>query len=984
MQSFQEIILTLQNFWTKNHCLLQQGHDLESGAGTFNPDTFLRSLGPEPFGICNVEICRRPTDGRYGKNPNRLQKFHQFQVILKPCPDDFQALYLQSLVALGFDLSKHDIRFVHDDWESPTQGAWGLGWEVWCDGMEITQYTYFQAMGGIEVDPIVGELAYGLERIAMFLQNKDNVYDIAFNNRYSYGDVFKQYEIEGCHYNFEQADTEMLSRHFEEFEKESNRMLAANLPTVAYDFAIRASHTFNLLDARSAISTTARVDLIHRIRNLCCQAAKGYVESRRQQGFPLLTKKTETKKNLLPPLPTLPHDPNTTEDLLFEIGSEEVPASFLPTALLSFEKLLRDLLSEHNLSYSSLETFATPRRLAVHIKDLPAGTPETTEQRKGPTITIAFDKNGEVTKQGKGFLSSLGLNGDVTLTQIKEGKFPELTIKEDKYLFASTVQPSKSTAEILREALPQLIAQIKFQKRMRWSHSQETYARPIRWLTLLYGKTLIPIAYGQVISSHFTYGHAQLSPKPIKLTHPKQYKKRLKKHWVIACVNERKKLLEKQLDKWSAKYKAIIPERERVLSEVLFLSEYPQIASSDFEAKFLELPPELLISEMIDHQRYFPLESETGHLLNYFLVALDRKPTKLILRNNSAVLRARLSDGHFLIQQDLGRSLESMNHALKHVSFHKKLGSMYDKALRIKKRACALAKYLHKEPPDRAAELCKADLASSVVYEFPDLQGIMGRFYALKSGESEETAVAIEQHWWPVTEGGAIPTTEKGAILSLADKLDNLESYLSIGIQPSSSKDPYALRRSAIGIVRILIERRYTLSLSEITTPEVTQFILQRLKNLLGDYGFAKEEIGAILAGGQTDPYDLYCRAAALHQFRATDQDAFALLLEVYKRARGQVETLETTPLESAYLQEEAEKTLHSTLMELRSDLKLAMDEKEYLKAYKLLTKLSPPLSTFFDQVRVLTDDDQLRTNRLALLSQVAKTVSSTLELQHL
>jgi len=279
-QCFQELILTLQDYWARQGCLILQPYDMEMGAGTFHTATTLRALGPKPWNAAYVQPSRRPSDGRYGENPNRMQHYYQFQVIMKPSPADFQELYLGSLAAIGIDSSLHDIRFVEDDWESPTLGAWGLGWEVWCDGMEVSQFTYFQQVGGIEVEIVAGEITYGLERLAMYLFDKKTVYDLPYNSPQSnvpmtYGDVFLQNEQEQSAYNFEHADTEMLFRHFADAEKECGRMIEKKLPLPAYEQCIKASHAFNLLDARSVISVTERQSYILRVRTLakaCCEA----------------------------------------------------------------------------------------------------------------------------------------------------------------------------------------------------------------------------------------------------------------------------------------------------------------------------------------------------------------------------------------------------------------------------------------------------------------------------------------------------------------------------------------------------------------------------------------------------------------------------------------------------------------------------------------------------------------------------------------
>jgi len=288
--NFQNLILSLQNYWAEQGCVIQQPYDIEKGAGTFNPATFLRALGPEPWNVAYVEPSRRPTDGRYGENPNRLQHYYQFQVILKPSPQNIQELYLNSLKSFGIDPLAHDIRFVEDNWEGPTLGAWGLGWEVWLDGMEITQFTYFQQCGGIDLKPISGEITYGCERIAMYLQGVDNVYDLEWTDGIKYGDIHHQTEVEFSHYNFEEADTEMLFKLFDMYEKESLRLIAKDLVFPAYDFVLKGSHAFNLLDARSAISVTERASYIGRVRNMAKLCAEGYVKQREKLGFPLLKK----------------------------------------------------------------------------------------------------------------------------------------------------------------------------------------------------------------------------------------------------------------------------------------------------------------------------------------------------------------------------------------------------------------------------------------------------------------------------------------------------------------------------------------------------------------------------------------------------------------------------------------------------------------------------------------------------------------------
>jgi glycyl-tRNA synthetase len=371
-------------------------------------------------------------------------------------------------------------------------------------------------------------------------------------------------------------------------------------------------------------------------------------------------------------------------------------------------------------------------------------------------------------------------------------------------------------------------------------------------------------------------------------------------------------------------------------------------------------------------------------MTNKFLVAIDTNPNETILKNNQSVLRARLSDGLFLYEQDLKKPLDFYQNSLKEIVFHKELGSVYDKSERIKKLSSLIANMLEKESPERAASLCKADLATSVVYEFPELQGVMGKYYALHQKESERVAVAIEEHWLPLTEGGPIPSTDDGAILSIADKLDNLISYTSIGLKATSSKDPYGLRRSAIGIIRILIENRWSLDLSKLAiAPEILDFIAGRLKGILEERGFAKEEVLATISISQKDPYDIFLRTEALHRFRKSGS-AFDSLYGIYKRAKGQIGKESIKNLDRALLQESFEKTLSHELDDVESLLRQTLSQKDYYKSFEALTQLNAPLSHFFDNVRVMSENPALRDNRIALLQKLFSQTNKLVDFSYL
>lgn len=959
MLTFQEIISKLLDFWGDLGCIIHQGHDVEVGAGTFNPATFLRSLGPEPYNTVYVEPSRRPQDSRYGENPNRLQLFHQLQVILKPSPEDIQEKYLQSLELIGIDRKTNDIRFVHDDWESPTLGAWGLGWEVWLNGMEVTQFTYFQSVAGNELSPIPVELTYGLERLAMCIQGVESIFDIKWNRELTFKDILKRSEVEWSHYNFESASTEMWERHFEDFAKEVQIAVNADLPIPAYDFVMKASHAFNMLEARGVLSTTERMQYILRIRELARLCAEGYLKMRAKQNFPLL------KESLPPAMPVQEGEfpssfkPTETESFILEIGSEELPATFVQPGLDGLKRGIQKLLIDQHLAFENIKTFGSQRRITVLVEGLAAGTQSERVEKRGPSKVVAFDADGNLTKQGEGFLRALGLDSMTSDVTEKEG-----------YLFASVLKKGVSAIEILSTHLPKLIETLHFQKKMRWGQGDVEYARPIHWIVALFGKKIVPFSFGNIASGRTSRGHQQLYRKPIEIKSPDTYLDQLKKGYVIADCLERKLAIVHALEDIERDIGAVAIEKTRVLKEVLHLSEWPQLMVGSFKPSFLRAPDEVLISEMVEHQRYFPLEEE-GKLSSQFIITADNTPNEAIRIGNERVLSARLADGVFLYDQDLKTPLEDFIEMTKKVTFQKNLGSLFDKTERLKKVAGKLSHDIEvlEERALRAASLCKADLVSALVGEFPELQGTIGRIYAEHHGEDIEVAKAIEEHYRPVKDGGDLAFTETGIVLALADKIDNLNSYFSVGLKPTSSSDPYALRRASIGLLRTLIERKIHLDLTKYLSKEVLAFVQQRAKPVFQDYHFKSDEIEAAMGDQLSDPYDQYLRLKALHEFRKSP--AFKKLGEVYRRAKGQLETSTASPLDPALFEAEEEKLLSSKLDTISKDVDVALNAYDYDTAFLSLADLHEPLANLFENVKIMADDQSIQNNRLALLHKV-------------
>lgn len=1012
MITFQEILRRLSQFWEQQGCIIHQGYDLEVGAGTFNPATFLRCFGPEPYRAAYIEPSRRPSDGRYGANPNRLQHYFQYQVILKPSPPNIQDLYLQSLETIGFKLNEHDIRFVHDDWEAPTLGAWGLGWEVWMDGMEVTQFTYFQCVGGLNLKPITGEITYGIERLAMYLQKVNSIFDIQWNEEIKYSDIYLRNEIEWSHYNFEKASTEMWFRHFNDFEKEAQKLMSAELPIPAYDFVMKASHAFNILDARGAISVTERTGYISRIRDLTKLIAESYSKSREKLNHPLLGKFTieiEHEGNVIPDPTIRPIedefkaiDRDKKDPFLLEIGSEELPATFVPIGCQNLENALRTFLDKEGIPFDSMKTYGTPRRIAIYIEGFPYGKPAQKIEKKGPPVEQAFGENDVLKPAGEGFFRSLGI-APISLSSIRknpQGPVKIQKIKEVEYLFADIDIPALSTAEILAKHLPNLILNIDFPKKMRWGSLDIAYARPLRWIVCLHGNHVIPFKVGDIQSGRHSYGHRQLRPYDFSLLKAQDYVKILEQHKVMVDMEKRKSTIVDALDSLEKTLKAKIISRERVIPQVLNLVEWPQVTYATFDKSFLKVPKEVLISEMVEHQKYFPVADEKGQLKNMFIITADNNPSEYIREGNQRVLSARLSDGVFLYEQGLKIPFEQFNEKLKHVTFQSSLGSVYDKVKRIMAHVEVLQKALKigdLEKSKRAALLCKADLASDMVYEFPDLQGVVGKYYAIASGEDAEVAQAIDEHWMPRGENAPLPETDTGVLVSLADKIDNLIGCFCADLKPTSSSDPYALRRQALGIIKILIKGKYHLPLMETlrqcfehfpahltknkeqVLQELEAFFTNRIKTVFQDYNLSRDEIEASISFGFSDIYDAFCKVKSLHHFRLTNKK-FPLLFEVYKRAKGQLGNTHSMAFSVDLLKENAEKNLNAMLDQKQTQFAQIIRIHDYDKAYELIADIQPGIAQLFDEVKILADDLSLRNNRIALLQRVFGMFSELLD----
>ena len=1020
--TLQEIILALEKFWADHGCIIQQPCDIEVGAGTFNPATFLRCLGPEPWRVAYVEPVRRPTDGRYAENPFRVGAYYQYQVILKPAPENVLPLYLESLYSLGISPRKNDIRFVEDDWESPTLGASGLGWEVWWNGAEVTQFTYFQQMGSIDLDPICAEITYGLERIALYLQDVDDFFEIRWNEHVNYGDVHRQSEVEYSTYNFERANVDMLFELFSTYEKETHACLDAGLVLPATDHVLKCSHTFNMLDARGVISVTERVSYIERVRRLAQRIARAYVKQREEMEHPLLGKWAAVGGICNPDSSEMQEDETIiqeTADLLFEIGTEEIPASYVPPVLEQLREIATESLTNHRVPFGEVETLGTPRRITLSIKDVKTLQESQETEVVGPPKRIAYDENGEPTKAAIGFAKTQGV--ELTALRIVE-------TERGEYVAASKLETGVPIREILGTLLTEWIEALRFPKTMRWETESEKprafarFARPIRWLVALLGDSVVDCTYGAAHAGRLTYGHRSLHPEPITLTSAElnTYVEKLRAVGVIVCPKERRSTIEKQVTD-ALEVEGCLPKLdEELLDTVNYLVENPQPIVGNFSESHLEIPSEVLITAMKTHQRYFPMwKAEARHhddsdrvtsesesvLAAKFITISNGTDGNIdgVRHGNERVLRARLNDAEFFYSEDQKTSLTDKVERLGAVVFHAKLGSLLDKAERLK----ALVQFISAElrvsettthHAERAAWLCKADLTTHMVIEFPSLQGITGRYYAQNSGEAAPVATAIAEHYQPLGANTPLPETEVGGLVAIADKLDTIVGYFGIEERPTGSQDPYSLRRHALGTIRILqdwklpisldavVEKAvslYTVELADDTRASVLNFIKERLRViLLQTHQYAPDLADAVLAVGAVDIIDILKRASTLAEFRLTPN-----FEEVYNALNRVLRILPPDApetVDATLLCDDAEKQLSACITEAELGFQQSIQERDYAKLLTQLAALQPAIDTFFDDVLVMAEEPALRTNRLGLLNRIGQNIYAVADLTKL
>lgn len=981
--SFQEIILKLQDFWASHGCLIAQPYYTQVGAGTMNPATFLRVLGPEPWNVAYVEPSVRPDDGRYGENPNRFQLHTQFQVILKPDPGNPQELYLESLKALGIDPRQHDIRFVEDNWEQPAISAWGLGWEVWLDGQEITQFTYFQQMGGVALDPVSVEITYGLERILIALNNAKAIWDEEYGAGVTYGEIRRQEEFEHSKYYFEVADVERIRKMYDLFSAEADACLAQGLIVPAHDYVLKCSHMFNVLDTRGAISVAERQAFFRRMRELAKKVAESYSEQRKNLEYPLLKEnnreqRIENSKKLDYSLLSAPCS------LLLEIGTEELPASDVDSAYSYLESRISGFLNELHLDHKEVRIFTTPRRLTVSVASLSPNQPDREEVVKGPPADKAFDKDGIALPAGMGFAKKNNVDTK------------DLEIREEgggKYVFAVVKQKGKPTPEVLVEALPKLIESIKFEKSMKWNASGVSFSRPIRWIVALLGDMVIPFEYAGVISGNVTRGLRPYDSPEIQIASADKYFDVIREAGIVLDKEERKNSIIEQVNQSASLVGGEAILEDNLLNEVANLIEMPTAVMGGFNQEFLQLPKDVLISVMKKHQRYFPVQ-KNGTLLAHFVAIRNGDDIHIdtVREGNEHVLGARFADANFFVREDMKLKLEEYRPKLSTLTFHAKLGSMLDKSERIEKLVNELIPMLKLEKDEaifarRAAHLAKADLVTQMVTEMTSLQGIIGGEYALRSGETKEIADAIGEQYQTV------PQTKVGLAIALADRIDSLVGLFAAGLAPTGAKDPFGLRRAAIGVVQPLIEHNIDFDLAEAvkksaqtqpievndeTQNQILEFIAGRLSVALKDMGYKHDVVEAVLAEQSANPA---ASAEAVKQLSTwVKRDDWSSILPAFARCvRITRDQKQTFKVDKKLLADKEEKELFADFE--KSVRRSPSSVNEFLE---IIVTLTPAINSFFDKVLVMAEDKKVKENRLGLLQKISSLSNGIADLSKL
>lgn len=671
-------------------------------------------------------------------------------------------------------------------------------------------------------------------------------------------------------------------------------------------------------------------------------------------------------------------------EFFFEIGTEEIPARYVEPALDYMVRNLSEFFSKNRIKFGEHRTFATPRRLAVAFADVDDRQQDIVETFYGPSVQAAYDDQGNLTKAAVGFARSKGADTSAISRE---------TSPKGEVICVRVEKKGQSTDALLTLFLSKLIGEIPFPKKMRWGSKTLAFARPLHWIAALFGGKTLAMEIDGIRSHNTSYGHRFLKPEPFQFDNLAGYLDQCEKHFLAVDPQDRKQRIQEQIKSLAVEVGGTVPDDPELLDEVNYLVEYPVGLRCDFDPKYLSLPKELLVITMRHHQKYFPMDNGDGKLLPHFIAISNMKTEKSgeIKRGNERVLRARLEDGRFFFDEDRKQKLEDYVERLQGVVFQKNLGTSYEKVVRIGALAKMLANNLCPHvaaKAERAARLCKADLVTHMVYEFPELQGIIGGYYALHSGENPDVALAIKEHYNPAFAGDTPPSNEIGAIVAISDKLDTILGCIGVGLIPSGSEDPYGLRRHSLGIIQIVLSRRWQISLDqmietgigllstktklkpeEIRTHTLDLFT-QRLKSLFSSEGFSYDAVEAVLATGIDSFVDVQYKVIAFSELK--QQPYFEPLAITFRRVVSILTEEARGEVQPELFQEQAEKDLFQQYRQIRVPVERYIEMKEYGDALKAIVEIKEAVDRFFDKVMVMVEDASLRKNRLHLLYSVS------------
>ena len=678
--------------------------------------------------------------------------------------------------------------------------------------------------------------------------------------------------------------------------------------------------------------------------------------------------------------------------LLLEIGVEELPSRFGQTTLDQIENNLSKLLKEERVNFDNIDKYATPRRLTFVIKNLADKASDLEEEVKGPAKKIAVDEEGNFTKPALGFMKSKGLDPEnVYFKQVGNAE----------YLFGTIKQSGKETAEILKNIIPTAIKNVTFPKAMRWGGKNMRFARPIRWMVALLNDNVLDVNLEGIKASNVTKGHRFLGEREFEVNSVEDYFEKLEKNYIILDQQKRKAMIKEQAIEVANSLGGEVELDDDLLEEITFLVEYPTAFYGEFEEDYVKLPKEVVTTPMKEHQRYFPV-SKDGKLLPYFIAVRngDSHRIDIVKAGNEKVLKARLADALFFYKEDTKKPLESFVDKLQTVVFQAKLGTVYDKSLRIDKLSQTILNELNMSESakntQRAAKLCKADLVTNMVFEFTELQGIMGRDYAKVGGENEEVCQAIFEHYLPRYAGDILPETNAGIALSIADKLDSIAGFFAIGIKPSGSQDPYALRRQALGILSILLDKKLSVNLNNLinaaldnysnlefnkeeVASQIVEFFVERVKNLFKDLGIRYDVIDAVLNNNLNDISDIHTRALELNRW--LQKDELVEMLTAFNRVSTLAQKATIDIVKEELLKEDAEIKLYNGFKEIKLNVESLLVDKKYNEALDAFATLRPLVDNLFDNVMVMDKDESVKENRLGLLKQIYSTMLTICDL---